>query len=61
MKQNWKTTAIGVCGAVAYWLATYLQSGQFNLRDLVIGAAVAALGALAKDFNITGSGGKVSG
>lgn len=53
--KNWKTTATGCVGAAAYAAAAYLQGGSFAVKDMIISVAIAVLGFLAKDFNITGS------
>ena len=52
---NWKTTLAGLGFGAAYVLLTGLQSG-LSIKDALIGAAIAALGVLAKDFDVTGVG-----
>ena len=54
MIKNWKTTAVGVAGAVCYALAAKLQSGTVSGKDLALSAIIAVLGTLAKDFNVSG-------
>lgn len=40
--------------AAAYAAIAALQNGQIEPKDIAISAALAALGVLAKDFNVTG-------
>jgi gas vesicle protein len=53
MLASWKTTLIGVLVGGAYALLTALQSGKMTLRDALVSAGFAALGILAKDFNVS--------
>ena len=48
--QNWKTTLFGLIGGVALALANY--SGANTWNGYLAAAAVAAIGILAKDFNV---------
>jgi hypothetical protein len=52
--KNWKTTLTGVLGAILYAIFPLFQGGQVAPKDLIIAAAVAGIGALSKDFNVTG-------
>jgi hypothetical protein len=52
--KNWKTTLCGVAGGIVVAVIPILQTGGVNLKDLAIGAALGALGVLAKDLNVTG-------
>lgn len=56
--RNWKTTLAGMIPGVILFVYGFLQGLQagkpFDLKDMLIGLALAALGALAKDFNVTG-------
>jgi|WetSurMetagenome_2_1015567.scaffolds.fasta_scaffold1045278_1 hypothetical protein len=54
--KNWKTTFTGIIGAIAVALIPIIQSGKFELKDLVIPIVIAALGVLAKDYDTTGAG-----
>jgi hypothetical protein len=58
--RNWKTTLIGVGSGALYYALTSFQNGTpipqngAQWRALVIAAALAGLGAVGKDFNVTG-------
>ena len=51
---SWKTTLTGVLGAVALVVGNLLQSGTVDPKTIIIAVIVAALGVLAKDFNVSG-------
>ena len=55
---NYKTTIAGLVAAVAAALIPVLQKGGFNLSEdwpkLLIAVAIAVLGLLAKDHDVTG-------
>lgn len=55
--KNWKTTLIGGALALLAWLDIYQRDGGdlANWRQWVIPALVALLGAVSKDFNVSGS------
>ncbi len=58
MKKNWKTTLFGVLGGLFMLFGPRLQ-GDVNAPAINVGnvgaaAAVAVLGALAKDHDVTG-------
>lgn len=53
--KDWKTTLAGCGGAAAYALATYLQSGKLEVKEMVITVVIAVGFALAKDFNVSGT------
>lgn len=52
--KNWKTTLIGVGGAVAVGGGQLLQSGNLNWKDYVMMAFMTLLGTFAKDLNVSG-------
>ena len=52
--KNWKTTLVGVVSAALYAAVAYIQSGRIEPKEIAIAAGIAALGALAKDLNVTG-------
>ena len=52
--KNWKTTAIGIGGAIAMGGGQLLMSGNLDWKAYVQMAFMAALGIAAKDFNVTG-------
>jgi hypothetical protein len=52
--KNWKTTLVGVLGAIFYAIFPLFQGGPISGKDLIIAGAVAGIGALSKDFNVTG-------
>lgn len=52
--KNWRTTLSGVLGAVLIVVADFLQRGVFDIKTIITAAAIAAIGILAKDLNVTG-------
>lgn len=52
--KNWKTTVLGaiIGGLVA--VQPLLEVGTVDIKQLVLGFAIAAFGVIAKDFNISG-------
>lgn len=52
--KNWKTTVTGGVLAAALITLNLVQTGTVSLRDAIIAGAIALLGAIAKDFNVTG-------
>jgi hypothetical protein len=54
--KNWKTTLTGLAIGGGYTFLSYLQQG-LKARDAAIGVGFVILGALAKDFDVTGIGG----
>ncbi len=52
--RNWKTTIVGLIGAIAIAIQPYLESGAFDTKALITAAVVAAFGVIAKDFNVSG-------
>ena len=55
MMMNWKTTLAGIGVGAGYAILSALQSG-LTLKDALIAAGIAVLGALAKDGDVTGVG-----
>lgn len=53
--KNWKTTLVGVLLAVVVAIQPIVSTGKVDWGQLVIAALIAALGVLAKDFNVTGT------
>jgi hypothetical protein len=49
MFKNWKTTLVGIATGFAN-----LALGGVGIRNIALSAGLAALGAVAKDFNVTG-------
>lgn len=56
--KNWKTTLAGIGGALVIGAAALIQSGNITAKDWALMAVTTILGALSKDFNVTG--GKVA-
>lgn len=54
MKNNWKTTLVGVCGAIATGGGQLLSSGNLEWKDYVSMAFMTLVGFFAKDFNVSG-------
>ena len=52
--KNWKTSVIGIFGAVFYAIFPLFQGGSVNTKDIIIAAVVAGVSAAAKDSNVTG-------
>lgn len=52
--KNWKTTLAGCIGAAVMVVVSLYQTGTIDLKTLIISAAIAAVGVLAKDLNVTG-------
>lgn len=52
--KNWKTTLVGVGGAIAVGGGQLLQSGNLEWKDYATMAFFTLLGAFAKDMNVTG-------
>ncbi|WP_282755013.1 hypothetical protein [Desulfuromonas thiophila] len=46
---NWKTTVIGVLGAIAAAMLPVLESGQTDSKSLGMAAVIGLVGVLAKD------------
>jgi hypothetical protein len=59
MTSSWKTSLVGVLGGIVYLIVQQMSQGV-KLRDAVLAAAMALLGILAKDFNVTGGTTKLS-
>lgn len=54
--KSWKTTVIGLIGAIATALFPLIKTGSVDPQTLVSAAALAILGFFAKDWNATGTG-----
>lgn len=52
--KNWKTTAIGIGGAVALGGGQLLSAGNLDWKDYVVMIFMTVLGGFAKDHNVTG-------
>jgi hypothetical protein len=52
--KNWKTSLFGLLGAVCIAIYPIIQSGKIDPHALIMAIAVAVIGFLAKDFNVTG-------
>ncbi len=51
--KSWKTTLVGLIGAIAIAIQPYLETGAFDSKALISAAVVAAFGVLTKDFNVS--------
>lgn len=51
---NWKTTLLGIFYAIVNVVIPLIQNDTINKKTIVSSVAVAALGVLAKDGNVTG-------
>ena len=58
--KSWKTTVAGAVPGMVLFLYEFLQGiqagNEFNLKFMLLGLALAGLGAVAKDFNVSGTG-----
>ena len=52
--KNWKTTLAGALGAALIVALELYQKGTLDVNTILISAAIAAVGFLAKDMNVTG-------
>ena len=53
--KSWKTTLVGIIGALASWGAEVLKSGNVtDWKQLIIPAVILVLGIVSKDFDTTG-------
>lgn len=52
--KNYKTTLIGLIGAIASVLYPLISTGTVDIETIFRAVVLAALGFFAKDFNITG-------
>jgi hypothetical protein len=52
---SWKTTLVGCVGAALNALLPLLKTGSVDAQTLITSVAMALLGYLAKDFNVTGT------
>jgi len=52
--KNWKTTILGLIGAIAVMVYPIIQTGKFEWSSVGIAAFVAAMGYFAKDHDVTG-------
>jgi hypothetical protein len=54
--KNWRTTLIGIAGAIAIVVGNWLQTGNLTDTKTLIAAIVAAcLGYFAKDAGVSGT------
>lgn len=57
--KNWKTSLLGIAGAIFTACLPIIQNGTFDIHKdwpaLVEAAGVAFFGFVAKDFNVTGT------
>lgn len=52
--KSWKTTVVGLAGGAIVGLTPVLQTGKVDIKSLIIGAAIGAIGVFAKDHDVTG-------
>ncbi len=52
--KNWRTTITGLLSAAGLVVVNLIQTGTVDPKTLAIAAALAILGALAKDAQVTG-------
>lgn len=54
--KNYRTTLVGLIGAIASVAYPLLSSGTISVSEIIRAVVIAALGFLAKDFSTTGTG-----
>lgn len=55
MGKSWMTTVAGLVGAIANVLVDLLQHGTVDTKTITTSIAIAILGVLSKDFNVSGT------
>lgn len=53
--KNWKTTLLGLIGAIAQVVIPMSQTGTLTWKEIVFAALTAAFGYFAKDFGVSGT------
>lgn len=53
--KNWRTTIVGAIIGGLIAIQPVLETGTYSVKELVLGFLFAALGLLAKDYNISGT------
>lgn len=54
--KNWKTTIVGAIAGGLIAIQPLLANGAVDFKALAYGFAIAALGVVSKDFNVSGTG-----
>lgn len=54
--KNWRTTAVGLVGAIWVAVEPMLTSGEIDWKQIATAAFIAALGIFSKDAGVTGTG-----
>ena len=52
--KNWKTTIVGALAGAGIVALELIKNGSTDIKTVVVGFALADLGAVAKDNNVTG-------
>lgn len=52
--KNWKTTILGAIIGGLIAVQPIIESGNVDIKQIMMGFLVAALGVVSKDFNVTG-------
>jgi len=55
MLANWKTTLVGIVGAVFSVVWPLVSTGGVDIKDVISAGVLAILGYLAKDAGVTGT------
>lgn len=55
MLKSWKTSLIGILTGIGIPVLELVQNGTTSGKTLVLSAAIAAIGLLSKDHNVSGS------
>lgn len=54
--KNWRTTAVGIIGAIVNTAYPLITQGIVSPETIIISVILAVLGYLAKDFKVSGIG-----
>ena len=52
---NWKTTLVGALAGALIAIQPLLANGEVDVKALLMGFSIAFLGAVSKDFNVSGT------
>lgn len=53
--KNWKTSLVGVIGAVLAVVWPLIETGEVGVKEIAIAAILAALGYFSKDAGVSGT------
>ena len=53
--KNWKTTIVGALAGALIAIQPLLATGEVDIKALLMGFGITFLGAVSKDFNVSGT------